>query len=300
MVRYTVAVCNYNMAKTVGDSLRSILDQTDDRFEVVCVDGGSTDGSQSILKDLAEEYDRLRIDLQDPDPDRHLGADRNRSFELSDGDYVLESFDCDNVYYDIIDDLVTLYHQFEEGIGREFLLSAGGVNMAPRNLVLKIPYRNFGGAEDRDWFRRLAAEDAILWIEQTGVTGENVGYEKGFRRQIERDLNGKICDFQSGILFWSAIRWALSPGHPYVYEKRRPLPVELLKRLYDLLTYPYAYLRVLERDQYEAPEEFDRKGALERTITRRRKPAPELAADLGITLDCSVLSPLGRRAFCRE
>jgi len=300
MVRYTVAVCNYNMAETVDASLRSILDQTDDRFEVVCVDGGSTDGSQSVLKDLAEEYDRLRIDLQDPDPDRHLGADRNRSFELSNGDYVLESFDCDNVYYDIIDDLVTLYHQFEEGIDGEFLLSAGGVNMAPRNLVLNIPYRNFGGAEDRDWFRRLAAEDAILWIEQTGVTGENVGYEKGFRRQIERDLNGKICDFQSGISFWSAIRWALSPGHPYVYEKHRPLPIELLKRLYDLLTYPYAYLRVLERDQYEAPEGFDRKGALERTITRHRKPAPELAADLGITLDCSVLSPLGRRAFCRE
>jgi glycosyltransferase involved in cell wall biosynthesis len=288
------------MAETVGHSLRSILDQTDDRFEVVCVDGGSTDGSRSVLDNLATEYDRLRIDLQTPDPTRHLGADRNRSFEMANGEYVLESFDCDNVYYNIVNDLVTLYHQFEEDVDYEFLLSAMGVNMAPRDLVLKIPYRNLGGAEDRDWFRRLAAEDAILWLERTGPIADLAGYEKGLRRRIGRDLNGKVCDFQTGISFWSAIRWALSPNHPYVYERRRSVPGTVLKRFYDVVTYPYTYLKAHSRPEYPAPDGFERKGELEREIERRRKPARELAADLDVDLDCSVLSSAGQRAFCGE
>lgn len=300
MVRYTVAVCNYNMAETVGDSLRSILDQTDDRFEVVCVDGGSTDGSQSVLKNLAEKYDQLRVDLQNPDPNRHLGADRNRSFELANGEYVLESFDCDNVYYDIIDDLVTIYHEFENGVDRQFLLSAMGVNVAPRDLVLRVPYRNLGGAEDRDWFRRLAAEGAILWLERTGPIADLIGYEKGLRRKLERDLNGKVCDFRTGISFWSTIVWTMSLSHPYVYEQRRSLPGQLFKRSYDLVTYPYAYLKSISQEQYPAPDGYEQKGALGREIKHRRKPARELATELGVDLDCSSLSPPGRHAFCGE
>ena len=298
MVRYTVAVCNYNMAETVGESLRSILEQIDSRFEVVCVDGGSTDGSQSVLEDLSKEYEQLRVDLQDPDPNRHLGADRNRSFELANGDYVLESFDCDNYYYDIIDDFVKLYHQFESGVNKEFLLSAMGINMAPRTLALQVPYRNLGGAEDRDWFRRLAARDAVLWVKRTTHIADLIGYEKNMRRKIRRDVNGKICDIQSGITLWSTVKWALSPDHPYIYERRRPLHQEVIKRIYDILTYPYAYCQAQNKPQYMAPKGFTQKGDLERTIAHHRKLAPELADELGIELDCSRLSPLGRRAFC--
>jgi glycosyltransferase involved in cell wall biosynthesis len=300
MVEYTVAVCNYNMAGTVGTMVTSVLDQIDERFEVVVVDGGSTDGSQSVLRELAAEHDQLRVDLQDPDPNRHLGADRNRSFELADGEYVLESFDCDNRYYEIIPDLVTLFHQFESGLDRQFLLSAMGVNMAPRELVLDVPYRNLGGAEDRDWFRRLAARDAILWLRRTGPIDDQIGYHKSLRGRIGRDLAGKVCDFQTGISFSSAIRWTLSPDHVYVYEERRPLPKEILKRLYDLTTFPYAYLQARDREQYAAPEGFRRKGQLGREIAQNRKTARALADDLGIELDCSELSDVGRRAFCAE
>jgi glycosyltransferase involved in cell wall biosynthesis len=300
MVRYTVAVCNYNMAAPAGDSLRSTLDQTDDRFEAVCVAGGSTDGSQSVLEDLTEEYDRLRIDLQDPDPDRHLGADRNRSFELADGEYVLESFDCDNVYYHIIDDLVTAYHELEKGIDREFLLSAMGVNVAPRDLVLRIPYRNLGGAEDRDWFRRLAGKNAVVWLERTGPIADLIGYEKGVQRQLERDINSKICDFQSGITLTTALIWSLHHERHFIYELDRGFLLNLLKKPYDFLSHCYAYWQARNLEQYEAPPGFERKGALERRIAEERAPLDELADRFGIEIDCSELSENGRRAFCGE
>jgi glycosyltransferase involved in cell wall biosynthesis len=300
MVRYTVAVCNYNMAETVGDSLRSILDQTDDRFEVVCVDGGSTDGSQSVLEELTEEYDRLRIDLQDPDPDRHLGADRNRSFELADGEYVLESFDCDNVYYNIVEDLVEVYHQLEDGIDHEFLLSAMGVNMAPRSLVLRIPYHNLGGAEDRDWFRWLAAEDAIIWLERTGPIKEQVGYDKGPRKQIERDINGKICDFQSGITLTSALTWSLHHERHFIYERDRGPLLNNLKKPYDLFSHCYAYWKARGRQRHAAPPDYRQKGALERHVARERATLNELADQLGIEIDANRLSETGRQVYLPE
>jgi glycosyltransferase involved in cell wall biosynthesis len=300
MVRYTIAVCNYNMDKTLERSLRSMLGQTDERFEVVCVDGGSTDQSVSILESLANDYDRLRIDCRPPDPERHLGADRNHSFELADGEYILESFDCDNKYYEIIDGLVDIYHQLESGHDDLFLLSAMGVSIAPRELVREIPYRNLGGAEDRDWYRRLAAANAVRWLRRTGPIKDQIGYYKGAKWQISRDIEGKICDFQSGVPFWSAMRWAVSTNHAYIYEQPRSAPATVAKRCYDILTFPYAYVRSQRREQYDPPIKFNRKGEIGRLIDQRRSTARELAKRMNIDLDCSNLNEASYRAFCDD
>jgi glycosyltransferase involved in cell wall biosynthesis len=277
-----------------------MLDQTDERFEVVCVDGGSTDQSVSILESLADEYDRLRIDCRPPDPERHLGADRNRSFELADGEYILESFDCDNKYYEIIEGLVDIFHQLESGHDGPLLLSAMGVSIAPRELVREIPYRNLGGAEDRDWYRRLAAADAVRWLRRTGPIKEQIGYYKGAKWQIRRDIEGKICDFQSGVSFWSAMRWALSTNHAYIYEQRRSLPETVAKRLYDLSTFPYAYLLSRKRKQFESPAKYDKKGEIGREISQKRATARKLAERMGVNLDCSELNDVSYRAFCDD
>lgn len=298
MVRYTVAVCNYNMASTVGDSLRSMLEQTTDRYEVVCVDGGSTDGSREVLRELAAEYDRLRIDLRDPDPNRHLGADRNRSFELADGTYVLESLDCDNRYFDVIPDFVSIYHQLEPHVDGEFFLSGMGINMAPRSLLLEVPYRNLGGAEDRDLFRRLAARDAILFISRCGPHAEQLGYFKSLPDQLNRDIHGKICDFQVGITLWSAIKWSLTHERFYIFEKKRGALLQFFKKFYDIFSHLYAYRKAQSREHYETPPPFAKKGMLERHIARNRIPVPELADRLGFEFEADVLSETGKSVFC--
>jgi len=297
MVKYTVAVCNYNMADTVGTMLRSVLDQIDERFEVVVVDGGSTDGSRDVLQELSEEYSQLRIDLQDPDPNRHLGADRNRSFELAEGNYVLESFDCDNQYYEIVQDLVQIYHRLESGIESKFLLSAMGVNMAPRDLVKRIPYRNLGGAEDRDWFRRMSAQDAMLFLERTGPIKDQIGYDKSLKSEIERDLNGKICDFRTGITLQSALQWSLHHERHFILERDRGLILNNLKKPYDFVSHLYAYWKARSRERYPAPDGFEKKGALEKTIAKNRKTLREMEEEYGITVDGDDLSETGRRAF---
>lgn len=297
MVKYTVAVCNYNMADTVCTMLESVLDQIDKRFEVVVVDGGSTDGSQDLLQDLSDEHSQLRVDLQDPDPNRHLGADRNRSFELADGEYILESFDCDNQYYEIVQDLVALYHQLEDGIDCQFLLSAMGVNMAPRNLVLRIPYRNLGGAEDRDWFRRLSAQNAIVFLQRAGPIKDQIGYDKSLMSEIKRDLNGKICDFQTGITLPSALRWSLYHERHFILERDRGAVLNTLKRPYDFISHVYAYLKIRSREKYPAPDGFEEKGALEKTIAKNRMTLSKIEKEYDIKINSDSFSKAGRRAF---
>ena len=296
--RYSIAVCNYDMADTLEASLRSMIEQVDDRFEVVVVDGGSTDGSRDVLRRLEVEYANLRAVLDRAAEADWLGGDRNISFEESRGEYVLESLDTDDRYYDgIVEDFVTIYHELETRVDGNFFLSGTGINMAPRDLLLRVPYYDLGGAEDRDLWRRLYDRDALIWLDH-GPVSDQIGYHKTLRDRIRRDLHGKECDFQSGVSFWSAISYTLHHDHYYILEEERPLPLEAVKRLYDLATYPYAYLKSLSKHRHAAPPGFERRGALERTIAETRRTLPELEAAYGFRVDRDELSEAGRRAYC--
>ena len=54
---YSVCICNYNMADTLEVSLRSVLDQLDERYEVIVIDDGSKDSSVEILENLSNAYE---------------------------------------------------------------------------------------------------------------------------------------------------------------------------------------------------------------------------------------------------
>lgn len=78
----TVVVVTYNSVTTLADTLGTLTTQTypDDRYEVVVVDGGSTDGTAA----LAAEYD-VRFVVADG---AGIGACRNRGIDEGDGEYV--------------------------------------------------------------------------------------------------------------------------------------------------------------------------------------------------------------------
>ncbi|HMB49025.1 MAG TPA: glycosyltransferase family A protein [Natronoarchaeum rubrum] len=298
---YSIAVCNYNMAETLERALRSMIEQVDpDRFEVVVVDGGSSDGSREILRELSEEYDNLRAVLDRADECDHLGGDRNISFEEAEGEYVLESLDTDDRYFEgIIEDFVDIYHRLEAEIDTQFFLSGTGINMAPRELLLEVPYYDLGGAEDRDFWRRLFARDALVWLDH-GPVSEEIGYHMSFTDEIRRDLHGKVCDFQSGISLRSALRWSLYHERQFILERDRGPIQNTLKKPYDFASHLYAYLKARNLEQHEAPPEFREKGALERHIARERATLPELAERFDFDVDPAEFSEAGRRAYLGE
>jgi glycosyltransferase involved in cell wall biosynthesis len=285
------------MVETVEDSLRSVLNRVDDRFEIVVVDGGSTDGTVDVLRSLAEEYGILRVIERDPDPDRHLGADRQHSIEACDGEYVLTQLDVDDEYEPVIRDFVEIYRTLESGIDGEFFLSATGLNVAPRSLLLKHPYRNLTSSEDRDLWRRLFAAGAIRWLDHRRVC-RPLGYEPGLRARIRRDMDNKRADARVGLAFDSCLRWSVAHERHGILERERGLVGRLAKSAYDLLTYPVAYWQARGTERFETPAAFRRRGQLERAIATHQKPLADHEAELGVKMDREALSERGRELLC--
>jgi glycosyltransferase involved in cell wall biosynthesis len=286
------------MVETLEQSLRSILNQVDPaQFEIILVDGGSTDGSTNILRSLETEYSNLRTILNRGDEYEQLGGDRNISFEESRGEYVLESLDTDDRYFDgIIKDFVDIYHQLESGVEDPFFLSGTGINMAPRELLLDVPYYDLGGAEDRDLWRRLFARDALVWLEH-GPVSEEIGYHMSLTDELRRDIHGKMCDFQSGITLSSALMWSLYHERHSILERDRGPVLNTIKKPYDFLSHIYAYLNAPSREKHEAAPGFEKKGALEQRIAEERATLPELADRFGVDIDTSEFSDAGQKAF---
>ena len=89
----SVIVATHNAAKTLTETLDSVLSQNDVDLEVVVVDDASTDGSSAILKEAAQDS-RIRVLALDENVGQ--SAALNRGIEIAVGDYI-KFFDADDL-----------------------------------------------------------------------------------------------------------------------------------------------------------------------------------------------------------
>jgi glycosyltransferase involved in cell wall biosynthesis len=87
--KVSVVVPVFNVGKYLGESLESLLRQTLEEIEIVCVDDGSTDSSAAALADFAARDARVKVLTQ---ANAGAGAARNAGLEAAQGEYV---FFCD-------------------------------------------------------------------------------------------------------------------------------------------------------------------------------------------------------------
>ena len=78
MTKVSVVMPVYNAARFLDESVNSILNQTLDDLELICVDDGSTDDSLSILNDFASKDDRVKVFSLD-----HQGGGNARNYGLT-------------------------------------------------------------------------------------------------------------------------------------------------------------------------------------------------------------------------
>lgn len=82
----TFVIPAYNTEHTISRTLESILRQTDQHYEVIIVNDGSSDHTEDICKKYAEEYpDKIRYIYQE---NRGLGGARNHGMRLAGREYV--------------------------------------------------------------------------------------------------------------------------------------------------------------------------------------------------------------------
>ena len=86
MTKVSVIIPVYNAEKYLGKCLESLLSQTLQEMEIICVDDGSSDGSPEILKRFQERDGRVRILTQE---NQYAGAARNNGMKEAQGEYLL-------------------------------------------------------------------------------------------------------------------------------------------------------------------------------------------------------------------
>ena len=78
-IKISVVIPVYNVEKYLRECLESILNQTFQDFEIICVDDGSTDRSLDILQEYKRKDDRFVILQQH---NMGAGAARNQGLRL--------------------------------------------------------------------------------------------------------------------------------------------------------------------------------------------------------------------------
>lgn len=85
-VKISIIVPVYNIEKYIGQCIESVLDQTLQNIEVICVNDGSTDTSGKILEIYAKKDSRVKIINKE---NKGLSAARNDGIASAIGRYVL-------------------------------------------------------------------------------------------------------------------------------------------------------------------------------------------------------------------
>lgn len=82
MPRVSVVIPTYNRSGVIGAAIHSIMEQTYQDFEIICVDDGSTDDTESVVQKL----DRVRY-VKMP-VNQGISAARNVGMSLANGEYI--------------------------------------------------------------------------------------------------------------------------------------------------------------------------------------------------------------------
>lgn len=85
MAKVSIIIPVYNMEKYLRQSLDSVINQTLQDLEIICINDGSCDSSLEILKEYAEKDNRIKIINQE---NQGQGIARNNGIEIATGEYL--------------------------------------------------------------------------------------------------------------------------------------------------------------------------------------------------------------------
>lgn len=97
MPKLSIIIPCYNCEKTLREAVDScyLQDLTETEFEIIMVDDGSTDGTRSLMEELAMEHSNIRL-ISHPE-NRGGGAARNTGIKEAEGE-IIYCLDSDNVF----------------------------------------------------------------------------------------------------------------------------------------------------------------------------------------------------------
>jgi glycosyltransferase involved in cell wall biosynthesis len=206
----------YNTVHYLQKTLDSLLNQTIRNLEIICVDNGSTDGSQSILRDYEKRDSRIRIlDW----PIGRTGGARNAGIEAARGEFIGFVDSDDFVEADFYEKLIRSARQFQCD------MSVGDLLLYSERTSMKKMYRI------TEIVRNLANNTTRILHdanEKLSLIHANSNCNKVFRTDLIRKYGIR---FPENVLFednpfhvqtlWYAKRISVQADTAYYYVQRK-------------------------------------------------------------------------------
>ncbi len=108
--KVSIIIPIYNLEDYIENCIRSLLNQTYENIEILCINDGSKDGSADVIAKLADEDKRIRYVCQE---NAGVSAARNKGLELADGDYLMFVDGDDYMHYQSVEILVNSIEKTE-------------------------------------------------------------------------------------------------------------------------------------------------------------------------------------------
>lgn len=118
MIKVSVIVPVYNVEEYIQECLDSLVKQTLDEIEIICVNDGSTDNSLKILNEYASKYPKIKVINRE---NHGVSAARNAGVKASIGKYIAFVDSDDWVDYDFFEKL------FMSAENKNASIAAGGI-----------------------------------------------------------------------------------------------------------------------------------------------------------------------------
>ena len=110
MSKISVIIPVYNTAKYLKKCLDSVINQTINDFEIICVNDGSTDGSLEILNEYEQKDSRIKVISQE---NKGLAAARNTGLKYVTAPYVYFLDSDDYIESTLFEYAINIFNNFE-------------------------------------------------------------------------------------------------------------------------------------------------------------------------------------------
>ena len=247
-MRFSVCIPVYNTAKYLEECLDSVLCQTEQDYEIVLVDDGSTDGSGELCDRYAARYPHIRVIHKE---NEGLMMTRRRGFREARGDYFI-CLDSDDAFSDR-DALKKIRSRIEEQnadlVIYEYIYAAQ-ISTVPDRVIRLFSHPDghvFTGANKRELYQKLLLGRDFSAIVIKAASRRIVDLDVDYSQWKDRLVRSQAEDlFQSLPILDAAQRVAYLKEPLYFYRWN---PASISRNIRP--DYYYAYRTVYQRtDEY--------------------------------------------------
>ena len=160
--KVSIIIPIYNHEKYLRECLDSVVNQTMNDIEIICINDGSTDGSLDILKEYAAQDDRIKVIDKE---NTGVGPSRNVGLECVSGEYVM-FLDSDDMLRNNACEVA--YGKIKES-NSDILSFGWNVFTDTNNLVYKKISKDYKLVDknisfmNNDWENALKTDHPYLW-----------------------------------------------------------------------------------------------------------------------------------------